>query len=238
MFIEQARKVHGDFYDYSKSTYQGQHYELTIRCPLHGLFNMRPNNHVRGKQRCPLCGAGKKRTTRDFVILAKEVHGENYDYSQVTYKSAKTNVNVICPEHGLFKITPDSHIGWYRQGCPRCKASRGERAIFRELVKIGITNFVCEKSFDGLVTSDTKLPLRFDFYLPEQNLLIEFDGHAHFDMVNYSGKMSTVEMKKRLSRTKQLDKIKDKWAVDNNITLLRIPYWEYNNILIILKEYL
>lgn len=89
--------------------------------------------------------------------------------------------------------------------------------------------------FDSCWTQDTNLPLRFDFYLPEQNILIEYDGQGHFKKVNYSGKMSDREMQQRLNRTQQLDEIKNTWAKKNNIKLVRIPYWEYKNIPTIVK---
>jgi len=145
MFIEQARAVHGDVYDYSLSEYLGQHKPLTVICKKHGPFTIRPNNHVRGRQPCPLCGSGKRRTTKDFITLAREIHGDIYDYSLVAYKNATTKVKIICNNHGVFEQTPDMHCYSYCQGCPKCKASGGEQRIYTTLTEMGVTGFVCEK---------------------------------------------------------------------------------------------
>lgn len=70
---------------------------------------------------------------------------------------------------------------------------------------------------------------KYDFYLPEYNLMIEYDGSQHFEPTRYHGKGSEqdlIDFKKRQQR----DKIKDKYCEDNNIDLLRIPYWESQNI--------
>lgn len=234
-FVCRAQEVHGNLYNYTESVYKGQHQDLTIICEKHGSFQQRPINHVRGKQGCPLCGSGKKRTTKDLITLAKEAHGSRYDYSQVKYKNATTKVQIVCKQHGMFEQTPDMHCFSATQGCPHCKASLGERKIYKTLMEMGIINFVCEKTFEGCVAPDTNLSLRFDFYLPDHNLLIEYDGQAHFEKVNYSGNLTKKEMTQRLKRTQKLDKIKTKWAKDTGIKLLRIPYWEYEKIESLIK---
>lgn len=233
-----ARKVHNDVYDYSQVNYVGPNESVTVLCKKHGPFNVRLWNHVGGPDGCPLCGSGKKRTTHDFVILAKEVHGDLYDYSQVKYTNAITPVTIICKIHGSFEQSPDMHCFSGYQGCPRCKTSRGERKIYNTLVNMGIINFVCEKSFDDLRAPNTNFPLRYDFFVPSYNLLIEFDGQSHSECVNYSGQLSEEVMKTRLERVQELDKIKNKYAKDNNLTLLRIPYTEFENIPQILSEHL
>lgn len=233
--IRQATKTHNNFYNYDKVIYNGPNTPVLVVCPKHGEFKIRLWNHAKG-DRCPLCGAGKRRTTNDFIVLANEVHGNKYDYSLVEYKSAKKKIIIICPIHGEFKITPDQHLGHHKQGCPKCKASKGEREIYRVLVKTGITNFICEKQFESCVAPGTNLPLRFDFYLPDHNLLIEYDGQAHYKKVNYSGSLTENEMKSRLKRTNQLDKIKDQYAIDNEYDLLRIPYWKFSNIASIIYQ--
>ena len=78
--ITKAAQLHHNYYDYSQVRYTGKDNKVTIICPTHGPFEMRLHNHVYGKQKCPLCGSGKKRTTEDFITLAREVHGDLYDY--------------------------------------------------------------------------------------------------------------------------------------------------------------
>ena len=228
--IEQATLIHNGAYDYSKVVYTDRAMPVTIICKRHGEFKMRLWSHVYGPDKCPLCGSGKKRTTEDFITLAREVHGDRYDYSQSVYTKAKTKVTIICRDHGAFEQTPDSHCLTTRQGCPKCKASSGERAVYKALIDLNVHNFTCEKQFDDLVAPDTKLPLRYDFWVPSHNLLIEFDGHAHFEEVNFSGKLTKTVMEQRLMRTQYLDSIKNDYAKLHGYTLLRIHHSDLSKV--------
>jgi len=68
--------------------------------------------------------------------------------------------------------------------------------------------------------------LPFDFYLLMHNILIEFDGKQHFEPISYG--MSSEKAEKSFLKLKQNDKIKNKYCLDNNINLIRIPYTEKN----------
>ena len=116
-FIEKARKVHGDKYDYSKVNYVNSSTKVTIICPIHGEFEQTPNKHLLG-QGCPKCAGGIKLTTKNFIEKARKVHGDKYDYSKVNYVNNRTKVIIICPEHGEFEQTPASHLTG--SGCPMC----------------------------------------------------------------------------------------------------------------------
>ena len=116
-FIQKARKVHGDKYDYSKTIYIKALDKTIIICPIHGKFLQAPHSHLRGDG-CPKCGGTGKFTTEDFIQKAREVHGNKYDYSLIDYINSKLNIIIICPEHGEFKQTPNSHLDG--QGCPKC----------------------------------------------------------------------------------------------------------------------
>jgi len=127
-FIEKARKVHGDKYDYSKVEYINSKTKVCIICPEHGEFWQCPYAHLRGNS-CPECANVKRGDTfrfdeEKFIERAKQVHGDKYDYSKVVYKNADTKVCVICPEHGEFWTRPVNHIYRQKQGCPKC-AGRG-----------------------------------------------------------------------------------------------------------------
>ena len=122
-FIETARKIHGDKYDYSKVEYINNSTKVCIICPEHGEFWQTPNKHLSG-QGCRKCGIKRvweKRgriTTEEFINKAKKVHGDKYDYSKVEYKNNSTKICIICPIHGEFWQTPSSHLGGC--GCPKC----------------------------------------------------------------------------------------------------------------------
>tara|TARA_R110000851_G_scaffold20753_3_gene62563 strand:- start:355 stop:1287 length:933 start_codon:yes stop_codon:yes gene_type:complete len=124
-FIVKAKDVHGDLYDYSEVIYKNSHQHITIKCNLHKeAFQQVPNNHLDGKG-CNLCAIelrAKKKTLTvgDFIIKARSIHGDTYDYSLVNYVNAKTNINILCKSlgHGVFSQMPDTHI--QGSGCPRC----------------------------------------------------------------------------------------------------------------------
>ncbi len=139
-FIEKARKVHGDRYDYSEVDYVNSETKVCIICPQHGRFYQAPSAHIRGNH-CPKCANIKRGDTfrftkEDFLTKAREIHGDRYDYSKVDYKSANDKVCIVCSKHGEFWQTPLQHINM-KQGCPKC-AGRGltkEEVIekFREI---------------------------------------------------------------------------------------------------------
>ena len=121
-FVERAREVHGDVYDYSEAVYAGTHEKLRIVCPEHGVFEQSPANHLKGRG-CPECGKVKagdaRRSSKDaFVKRAREVHGDFYDYSQVEYRTGSDKVVIVCPEHGPYLQTPSGHLSG--RGCRRC----------------------------------------------------------------------------------------------------------------------
>ena len=122
-FIRRAKEIHGDKYDYSKVKYEYAITKVCIICPKHGEFWQRPYGHLNG-QGCSKCSGTKRSTTEEFINKARKVHGDKYDYSNVEYIGNKTKVCIICPEHGEFWQTPNSHLKGI--GCPDCaKTTRG-----------------------------------------------------------------------------------------------------------------
>ena len=82
-FIERAKKVHGDKYDYSKVEYVNAHTKVIITCPIHGDFEQLPCNHIKGVG-CNLCYKDNKVTNLEtFIEKSIKKHGDKYDYSKV-----------------------------------------------------------------------------------------------------------------------------------------------------------
>ena len=128
-FLEKARKVHGDKYDYSKVVYAKTNKKITIICPEHGEFHQTPNSHLCGKG-CMHCGSKqeeKKPSHEELIRKFKEAHGDKYDYSQVKYVNNVTPVKIICPHHGIFLQAPANHSSG--QGCPKCGSERSADSI-------------------------------------------------------------------------------------------------------------
>ena len=129
-FVLEARKVHGDKYDYSKVEYINNETKVCIICPEHGEFWQTPYNHVGQKQGCPTCSGKLKMDKETFIEKARSIHGDKYDYSKVEYVDNKTKVCIICPEHGEFWQRPNNHLSG--QGCSKCVRSVYDTDTFIE----------------------------------------------------------------------------------------------------------
>lgn len=121
-FIQKAKEIHGDKYDYSKVEYINNRMKVCIICPIHGEFWQSPYCHLNGSD-CYECGKKKisnklKGNNEIFVNKAISKHGNKYDYSKVNYINSDEKVCIICPEHGEFWQAPHKHI--YGNGCPIC----------------------------------------------------------------------------------------------------------------------
>ena len=121
-FLERAKKIHGNRYDYSKVNYVNLSTKIIIICHIHGEFLISPQKHLIG-QGCRKCGyikniQSQSSTTKEFVKKAKKIHGNKYDYSKVEYVNNSTKVCIICPIHGEFWQTPNSHLNG--RGCKKC----------------------------------------------------------------------------------------------------------------------
>lgn len=128
--IEDFKRVHGNKYGYLSVDYKTMHTKVDIYCNKHGVFKQTPNAHIRLEQGCPKCkfeenSLKQKDNTESFIIKAKEIHRNRYDYSLVEYEeNAHTKVRIICKEHGEFLMTPNSHLS-KRSNCPKCSKSIG-----------------------------------------------------------------------------------------------------------------
>ena len=227
-FIEKARKVHGNKYGYSLVKYADSHTKIKIICKKHGIFEQRAKHHLAGSG-CSKCLAEKNKdrmlkTDEQVIDEFNFIHGNEYDYSLVNYNGAHENVDIICPKHGLFKQRAKHHLAGSK--CPKCNYSKGEQKIRDYLINNDIL-FEEQKRFVGC---RNKQPLPFDFYLPIQNVCIEFDGEQHFKPIKYWRSSNY------LNEIQKHDKIKTNYCKKNNIKLIRISYKKINQIEAILNE--
>ena len=173
-FIQKARKIHGNKYDYSKVNYINAHTKVCIICPKHGEFWQSPHDHL-NTQGCNKCGIEsrtrlKTYTAEHFIQKAKEVHSDKYDYSKVEYKKSDERVCIICPKHGEFWQIANSHLSG--SGCPKCsvRESQGENEISLYISEI-LPN-------EQIIMRDSKIlkGKELDIYLPYKHIAIEYDG--------------------------------------------------------------
>jgi Zn finger protein HypA/HybF involved in hydrogenase expression/very-short-patch-repair endonuclease len=191
-FIEKSQKIHQNpdgtpKYNYDKVNYVHSIIPVTITCPKHGDFNQIPNSHLLGKG-CPKCGGTQKSATQEFIEKSQKIHQNpdgtpKYNYDKVNYVHSRTPVTITCPKHGDFDTqSPKGHL--QGQGCPRCRESKGEKEIYNYIIQEYGYEVIPQKIFDDC-TNEYKGKKRcykyeFDFYLPQFNTIIEFDGKQHF----------------------------------------------------------
>ena len=154
-FIERAKKIYGDKYDYSKVKYKNSGEPVTIVCPIHGEFTKTPNKFISNvnPQGCPKCGreSAKEKLTSNkdsFVNKAIEKHGDRYGYENVDYQGGGKKVIITCPIHGDFEQTPGNHLSGY--GCPTCAKNKDldKRKSKRESLVSNNTKKFIEKSVE------------------------------------------------------------------------------------------
>lgn len=117
-FIEEAKEIHGEKYDYNKVVYRSAKAKVEIICPIHGPFIQMAINHLQGKG-CPKCSGNVPVSKEDFLKSAHKIFGNTYDYSFMRYKDYSTPVIIVCKEHGFFEQIPRQHIK-SKTGCPKC----------------------------------------------------------------------------------------------------------------------
>lgn len=214
-FIEKAKAIHGDKYDYSKVKYKNANTKVCIICPEHGEFWQTPHSHTAMKQGCPKCAGVKKLTQEEFIERCKEVHHNYYSYDKLKYINTDTKILVTCPKHGDFLTSPLNHL-YAGSGCPKCHFSKNESIINWYLRQNNIF-FEAQKRFPSC---RDKRALPFDFYLPDYNLCIEFQGEQHYIPWRKGN-----EVILKLKKMQEHDKIKRDWcSKSENPNLLEIKY--------------
>ena len=186
-----------------------------------------------GNGRCAECGcrvAGESlKTTKEQFVEMATINGELVVDNPNDYTSMGDTLWFRCSCCGeLFLSTPHNYIKRGFTRCDHCYTnySSGEEQIKIFLESVGI-KYERQKKYDDC--RDQK-PLPFDFYLPDRNTIIEYDGELHYMAVDYFGGIDT------LLKTQTHDKIKNEYCAKNHITIIRIPYWNKQKISEILTE--
>jgi very-short-patch-repair endonuclease len=229
--INQFKKIHGDRYDYSKVIYITSKIKVCIICNLHGEFWQTPDDHLHNRN-CPSCkktiiSNTKKSSLEEFLNNAQLVHEFKYDYSKFVYTKSQIKSIVTCPIHGDWLQSPNNHLRG--RGCPKCKSSKGEQLV-RHFLKQSNYKFEEQKKFKDCRNTHTNRLLFFDFYLPDHNMCIEFDGEQHFNPKSFGSDRSIETKQRNLEIIQTRDKIKDEYCISNGIHLLRISYKEMYHI--------
>lgn len=235
-FIEEIFNLYGNEFEII-TKYECSDIHVAVKhnnpsCGYHE-YKVLPYNILNGYG-CPKC-AGHYKThddfTRDVYNLTKN------EYSVLgTYINNKTSImmrhNSEDCGHFEYKVSPNSFLKGNR--CPRCKSSKGEKEISKYLDLYNISN-ISQYWFQDC---RNVFPLPFDFAIFNNTdkliYLIEYDGEQHYKPIRFGG-ISEERAIENLKVAKLHDQIKNDYCGENNIPLLRIPYWEFDNIEEILK---
>ena len=208
-----------------------------FRCQCGQVFEAKVHNIVQGMtQRCPECRRkirqgknninfknllGKRygKLTVVEYLGAKQV-GETKEGKKLTNSLWKCQCDCGNYVERTCNVLENNGIG----ACPQCRiTSIGEEKI-KDILNTLKINYLCQYTFSDC---KDKFMLPFDFYLPKYNLLIEYDGLGHYQSSQYKSSWRTEEA---VLKTQNHDNIKNQYCLDNNIKLIRIPYYDYNKI--------
>jgi Zn finger protein HypA/HybF involved in hydrogenase expression len=122
-FIIRANKIHNNKYNYDKIIYSSQKDKIIVTCPLHGDFKINAKHHLNGGE-CPQCRKNRLNyTTENFIINARKIYGDKFDYSKAIYTTYTGLLTIICPIHGEFEQSCNVHLNSVH-GCPKCAAEQ------------------------------------------------------------------------------------------------------------------
>ena len=214
-------KMHDDYlqecrdkgYDLPIEDYVNSGTKIKHKCLKGHTYKQTPNHHLQGNG-CPICANIKK--SNEFLKSSKkyiqECKDKGYNLPIEDYKGNKTKIKHKCNKGHIYLQTPSDHL--QSIGCPICKESHGERFIRNYLDKNNI-KYIPQKRFKDL--NDNK-PLSYDFYLPDYNMLIEYQGKQHYEECSYFGG------KEKFKNQQYHDKLKREYAKKNHYRLLELHY--------------
>lgn len=230
--MQKANIAHDpDFFKYL-TDYENSLKKILIYCEWCGnVFKQNPGDHLKGKG-CPSCG--RKQTNlsafkrmikakQNFIDKAKAVHRDYYDYSLVDYKGYKEKIKIKCNQcNSVFYQFPGNHLKG--EGCSFCHTKRENYAaeFFKDKIKFE-RQYKFEDLRSGKGGNDY---LKFDFYFPDKNILLEIDGEGHRKIINWCGDLK--ESEECFAQQRQYDFLKDEYCKKNNIKLFRIEYFSNN----------
>ena len=202
----------------------GYNYQLnkgtvTILCSHCGQIFTKPNIEFKKHPHCPYCEGKELLNTAAYAANLPTEYTLLGDYID---QNTKVTIRHSCGF--IWKVLPRKLNNYH--GCPKCntKRSKGEQKIDRILTARGL-DFYIEHSFPW--QSNPKR--RYDFYIPEYNLVIEYMGEQHYQETNY--------FKVPLEEQKEIDRIKKEECLQNNVNYLDISYLQFDNIETILNDW-
>jgi superfamily II DNA or RNA helicase len=193
-FILKGNLKHKNKYNYTLTDYNSAKEKVKIICPEHGLFIQSPGSHLSGVG-CPFCNGGVQLNTEKFILKAKEIHGDKYDYSLTDYVKAKEKVKIICSEHGVFEQAATSHL--QGRGCSDCNLG------YTKNYKLSLINQLQESDLLNMG------PFELYTIIGQGNLPTEFGVLTDTDAGSDERLVSIRELRERLTTEDETDEATD-----------------------------
>ena len=214
-------------YELLSDEYKNENKKIKVRCNKGHEYETRLSSLKEGC-RCKKCITHEiaKNKKHSYEYIKNYIEDFGYELLSSEYDCDSEKIILKCPKGHIYNTAT---FASFRQGnrCPICRESRGEKEVKRTLDKLNVKYEQQYKFEDCKI----KLCLPFDFYLFDYNILIEYDGQQHFEIVDFYGGLD------KFIDTKIRDTIKNEYCRKNNIRLVRIPYWDFNEIeMILIKE--
>lgn len=217
-------------YIWLDNEYHGVKEKMRFMCTNHinkGIQYNTWDNIVNNHHVCKYCAYEQMRDDR---ILSLEQVTELCNNKKMIYvdrftREHETYIKYICPFHN--NIIQDMSLSHFKSSnipCKLCTITSGELRIQNYLINHNV-EYKTQHIFPDCKNIK---PLKFDFYLPKINTVIEYDGQQHFTPINFGGSKENVE--NSFKENQKRDKIKNEYCKINNINIIRIPYWDYENI--------
>lgn len=201
-FIEKAKKIHGDKFDYSLVNYINTHTNVTIICKIHGKFEQKPSYHL-DKCGCKLCINRKQNlfSTEDFIDKSRATHGDLYDYSKSIFTGSKNNIKIICKVHGEIEQIAYNHMNGAH--CTKCSKS-GRKFLTKEiLIKRSIETHGNKFDYSKAdITSDNNAIIICKNHSPPLEFKQNFIAHSRGAGCSVCSKKNKVTKEEFLSRAK------------------------------------
>ena len=215
-FKKEAFGLVGDEYTFLDA-YDNAYTKIRVKHNECGnIYEVKPNNFLNGS-RCPYCSAGTNKTDAKFKQEVYDLVGSEYTFLD-PYVNNCTKLRVKHNKCGnTYEVRPTDFIS-HSTRCPYCNSPKGELIISRILDALNI-NYAVQKKFENL--KDTQ-PLSYDFFIPSQSILIEYQGVQHYQPVDHFGGKSKFKIQQKH------DKMKASYAKIHNYKLIAVPYTEDN----------
>ena len=223
-FIQKAKSIHGNKYDYSLVKYINNKTKIKIICPEHGIFEQTPGNHTNLKHICPKCSytnrnKHKRLKIEDFIKKSRKIHNDKYDYSFVVYKNLRSKVKIVCPIHGIFEQTAGSHI--QNHGCPKCKYEK-LRSKYNYTAEdfVDISKKIHGNKYDYSLVKYINNKTKIKIICPEHGIF-EQTPDGHLNQKNNCPKCSCIISRQEIELQ---DWIKDFITIETNDRSIISPY--------------